>query len=316
MSRRAAIAAALVLAACGQASNAAPRLAAATGPLTRRARLRYEVNGRAFPLPLVGGTIRGRPVLMLVDTGANSHFVAGWFARRLGIPMRKVGDIGTDHVGKPVATYRVDRPEIAIDGWGKLDATLALATEVPELIERLGIGAFISPQRLSEEGDAVLLDLPKGEMRAVWAEETDLGTDGEPALLDATTCEDNGAVHGLAFVVPTKIESENVRLLLDTGAPHTDVFLSAAGRLTEGSVPNKDVIYSASGKITARKLKDARLTTGTFTKRVDLDLIEGSSEASCPRDGVLAMDVLRGCTILLGRRRVQARCIAPAVVSR
>src|SRR5690606_2650081 len=71
--------------------------------LGRRATLRYEIRGRAFPLPLVSGKIAGRPALMLVDTGANSHVIAGWFARKLALPMKKLGDIGTDHVGKSIA---------------------------------------------------------------------------------------------------------------------------------------------------------------------------------------------------------------------
>jgi hypothetical protein len=74
----------------------------------RKAKLRYEIHGRPFPLPLVTGTIAGQPVLMLVDTGANSHVIAGWFARKLGLPMKKLGDVGTDHVGKTIATYRID----------------------------------------------------------------------------------------------------------------------------------------------------------------------------------------------------------------
>src|SRR5262249_39747180 len=86
-------------------------------PVTRRAALRFEIRGRGFPLPLVSGTIAGQPVLMLVDTGANSHVIAGWLARKLGLPMKKLGDVGTDHVGKTIATFRIDKPDIALDQW-------------------------------------------------------------------------------------------------------------------------------------------------------------------------------------------------------
>src|SRR5688572_28985383 len=64
-------------------------------PLTRRAALHYDIRGRPFPLPVVAGRISGHPVLMLVDTGANSHVVAAWFARKVGVSMKKLGDIGT-----------------------------------------------------------------------------------------------------------------------------------------------------------------------------------------------------------------------------
>src|SRR5438132_2527545 len=63
------------------APRAAPEPAEHPSPRARRATLRYELKGRKFPLPLVRGTVAGIPTWMLVDTGANSHVVAGWLAR-------------------------------------------------------------------------------------------------------------------------------------------------------------------------------------------------------------------------------------------
>jgi predicted aspartyl protease len=255
---------------------------------------------------------------MLVDTGANSHVVAGWLARKLALPMKKLGDIGTDHVGKSIATYRLDKLDIAIDEWGKLGTTTVLATEVPEVIEKLGIGAFISPQRLDEEGDAVVMDLTKGEIRAAWWDETQSELANNTASQTLVTsdqghaCEENdGPVKGLAFVVPATVDAQRVQLLVDTGAQHSDVFTSspAGQKLAPQSTSNKEPMYTASGKISARKLKGAKLTTGAYSITADIDLIGGSSDASCPRDGVLAMDVLRTCTVLFGRSKIFGRCV-------
>ena len=303
-----------------------PRLATATGPSgaedgprtysPRHAKLKYEIRGRPFPLPLVTGTIAGQPALMLVDTGANSHVIAGWLARKLGLSMKKLGDVGTDHVGKSIATFRVEKPDMAIDDWGTLVPSPVLATDVPEVIEKLGIGAFISPQRLVEEGDAVMLDLLKGELRpALWDEaHYELSARGVPLILGdlGRACEENeGPIKGLAFVVPATIDAQRVDLLVDTGAQHSDIFnTSTAGqRLTAQSTVNKEPMYTASGKISARKLKGARVTAGSFSILTDVDLIAGAGDASCPRDGVLAMDVLRSCALLLGRSKVYGRCV-------
>ena len=304
---------------CGGPAAPEPRLATATGdqkPLTRRALIRYDIRGRPFPLPVVTGTIAGHPVLMLVDTGANSHVVAGWLARKLGLPMKKLGDIGTDHIGKAIATYRLDKLDIRIDDWGKLGTATLLATEVPEAIEKLGIGAFISPQRLDEEGDAVVLDLEKGELRSAWFDEAQraMGDKGTVVIEAGTrTCEEtDGPVHGLAYVVPATIESQKVSLLVDTGAQHSDVFASssAGSQLAPQSATNKEAMYTASGKISARKIKGAHITTGSFASTSDVDLIQGAADTSCPRDGVLAMDVLRDCSLLLGRSKIYGRCLA------
>src|SRR5437762_9818289 len=104
-----------MLTACGSPApgGGAPRLATAApspdiAPKLRHAAVRFEVRGRPFPLPVISGTIAGHPVLMLLDTGANSHVIAGWLARKLHLPMRRLGDIGADHVGAPITAYRVD----------------------------------------------------------------------------------------------------------------------------------------------------------------------------------------------------------------
>jgi hypothetical protein len=314
-------------AATPKSSRGQARLATATPPgpdgegarpaSPRRAKLRYEIHGRPFPLPLVTGTIAGQPVLMLVDTGANSHVIAGWLARKLGLPMKKLGDVGTDHVGKTIATFRIEKPDLAIDEWGPLAPMPVLATDVPEVIEKLGIGVFISPQRLVEEGDSVLLDLAKGELRAAWWDEAhyELSALGVPLVTgEARACEETeGPIKGLAYVLPSAIESQRVDLLIDTGAQHSDVFTTsfAGQRLAAQSTVNKEPMYTASGKISARKLKSARVSSGSFAVTADVDLIAGAADSSCPRDGVLAMDVLRSCALLLGRQRIYGRCVPP-----
>ena len=327
------VAAVASAAACSPAATPPPsrgqaRLATATPPgpdgdpahpaSPRRAKLRYEIHGRPFPLPLVTGTIAGQPVLMLVDTGANSHVIAGWLARKLGLPMKKLGDVGTDHVGKTIATFRIEKPDLAIDEWGTLTPMPVLATDVPEVIEKLGIGVFISPQRLVEEGDSVVLDLAKGELRAAWWDEAryELSATGVPLVLgEARACEETeGPIKGLAYVLPGAVESQRVELLLDTGAQHSDVFTTsfAGQKLTAQSTVNKEPMYTASGKISARKLKSARVSSGSFAVTTDVDLIAGAADSSCPRDGVLAMDVLRSCALLLGRQRIYGRCVPPS----
>ena len=124
-------------------------------------------------------------------------------------------------------------------------------------------------------------------------------------------CEDaEGPVRGLAYVMPSIIEAQKVQLLVDTGAQHSDVFVSspAGQKLLPQSTLNKEAMYTASGPISARKITNARLTTGSFAVSADIDLIQGAADASCPRDGVLAMDVLKSCSLVLGRNKIFGRC--------
>jgi hypothetical protein len=47
---------------------------------------------------------------------------------------------------------------------------------------------------------------------------------------------------------------------------------------------------------------------GDWSMTADIDLVPGAADPACPRDGVVSMDALEGCTLLLGRDRVRGRC--------
>jgi predicted aspartyl protease len=279
----------------------------------RTVKLRFELEGRPFPLPLVHGTVAGHPTWMLVDTGANSHVIAGWLARQVGLPIEKLGDVGTDHAGRSIPTFRVEHPAAVIDDWGPIEDRPMLITDVPDPIERLGIGAFISPQGLGQ-GSAVVLDFPAGEMRLSSYDDAqrDLGRRGRAlSPQGGVACVDTESpIKGLAYVIPGTVEGERVTLLIDSGAQRTDLLLgSRAGHaLFPRSQPNKEQMFAASGRIKTRTLKGARLTVGEWTARADVDLIPGSADPYCPRDGVVSMDVLSSCVLVLGPGRMFGRC--------
>jgi predicted aspartyl protease len=334
--RRVAASLSLLLVACGGAASEAPppevapsaRLAAslpessasavplqeaAFGP--RRVDLRFDLNGRKFPLPLVHGVVAGQPVWMLVDTGANSHVIASWVARRAGITMRKLGDVGSDHTGRAVTAYTVEHPGVAIDGWGPLPDGPMLVTDVPEPIARIGIGAFVSPQWLAAPGEGVVLDLVNREMHtAPWAEAVK-ALDAMPGMAIAPggvrLCEDTASsIKGLAFVLPATIDGHGVDLLLDTGAHRTDLLTtSRAGRVLAGRArPSKEQMYAASGLVRTSLVRAAAVKVGEWSLTTDIDLIPGVADPICPRDGVVSMDALSTCTLLLGRKELRGRC--------
>lgn len=286
--------------------------------VSRRAPIEYAMNGKPFPLPIVSGTIAGQKVRMMLDTGANSHIVAGWFMRKAGLAGKKHSDGGTDHSGTSIETFRIDRPEITIDQWGPVAASLVVATEVPKEIERLGIAAFLSPQALGSSSEAAVLDLARSELRAMpWddatAELAQKESGGGARLLTTGTrlCEqDSGPVHLLSYVVPLTVEAERVWLLVDTGAQFTDVFLSSpvGKKLAPRSVAGKEALFTAAGKTTTRVIEGAEVRSGSFAVKTDVDLIPGGADPWCARDGVVAMDLLRACTLALGRGRIDGVC--------
>ena len=307
-----------IVLACG-ASRPAPiasPAAEAAHPLRapRRFPIAYALEGRPFPLPIARVTVAGVPTLALVDSGANSHVIAGWLARKAGLSTVVMGDMGTDHTGSPIATRRAPRGQIAIESWGPLPDAPALVTEVPEAVARLGIGVFLSPQQLASERYPVLLDLRERELREA-PDEADFRSisRGASALtaLPARACiDEESPLLGRVFVVRGKVRGESVDLLLDTGAQHTDVLASsAAGKaLAPLSAAGSDAVYAASGKVSTRTVQQASVAIGEVAAVVDVDIIAGQQDPFCPRDGVVAMDVLSRCAMLFRDRNVRVVC--------
>ncbi|CAN5255402.1 hypothetical protein BH09MYX1_BH09MYX1_52700 [soil metagenome] len=277
----------------------------------RKVDIEFTIQGRPFPLPLVKASVAGTPTLALIDTGANSTVIAGWLARKTNLTLQRFGDTGTDHTGRSIEMRRALHPQVAIDGWGSLPDEPLLVTDVPDAVTKLGIGVFISPQKLALVGEAIILDFPHKEMRAV-KKGTSLGTLGIALTLDPVAlCEDKDSpIQGLAYVLSGTVDGEAVKLLVDTGAHHSDLLMSSPPgvKLLPRAVDSKEQVYAASGKVTPRTLKDVNVSVGAVEGKLDVDLIPGKKDDFCPRDGVLAMDVLAKCEILLEPDRLVGQC--------
>jgi hypothetical protein len=215
-----------------------------------------------------------------------------------------------------VTAYAVDSVRVVIDDWGPLAGTPVLATDVPDPIARIGIGAFISPQWLEREGDALVLDLSGGEMHeAPWddaARELDGLSGPEIGSSGVRVCRDSAsAIPGLQFILTAQVDGHAADLLLDTGAYRTDLLSasSAARALAARARPSPEPMYAASGLVRTSVVRSARVRVGEWSFTTDIDVVPGVADTACPRDGVVSMDALQSCTLLLGRKGLRGRCV-------
>ena len=177
-----------------------------TGP--RRVALQFELNGRKFPLAARARDRSRASRCGCSSTRARTRTSSRAGSRaRLGLPMRPLGDVGSDHTGRAVTAYTVEHPAWSIDDWGPLADGPMLVTDVPEPIERIGIGAFVSPQWLARPGTRWCSTSPNREMRtAPWDDAVRRSRRCRAARSRraARGCaeDDASAIKGLAFVLP------------------------------------------------------------------------------------------------------------------
>jgi predicted aspartyl protease len=223
----------LALAGC---SNAPPNCA--IHPVTR---LDFQEMGG---LPIVEVQINGRPVKMIVDTGAQRTLLTEAAAKRLDLPV----DIGrfsqTVGVGGPTTEWDV-----------KLDQLVVGGVRFP--VERMAVSGFNIPSR---DGDA-----PEGLLGADILLGFDLDIDfsaGAITLYSARRCQDakppwNVPVIAITayrkqdrILIPLQLDGVAARGLLDTGAEKTTLGSSLAERLgvTDGVMqPDPVVMQNGTG---------------------------------------------------------------------
>lgn len=149
-------------------------------------------------------------------------------------------------------------------------------------------------------------------MRQLRKGETADATPGSALALDPPrACVDKDSpLQGLAFVVRAQIDGNDAELLLDTGAHHSDLLMASkpSKALYSRSDPSQESVYAASGKVTPRTVHAAHIHVGALEVTRDLDLIPGQEDEFCPRDGVLAMDILKRCVLTMDRHTISGLC--------
>lgn len=199
----------------------APKKAAVLAPLPdRHAKLNFKL-GEIVPVPLVHGTISGEPTWMLLDSGAGTHFMSDWMAKRANVKQRKTRTEVADHARVTLNVTLADRSLITIEQWGRLIPGELLVVDGDEggIAARAGIGVVLSPQEL-EDDRVVIMELDRGEIR------TGTETEAVRALAARKVDFDPDDIeycHGV-FSIAAKVEGEAVRLTVDTGSADTDLF--------------------------------------------------------------------------------------------
>jgi hypothetical protein len=59
-----------------------------------------------------------------------------------------------------------------------------------------------------------------------------------------------------------------------------------------------------------RVFKNGKLVLGEVEVTVDVNVLAGANDPFCPRDGVVAMDVLRRCVLVFGPASMTGTCKA------
>jgi predicted aspartyl protease len=292
-------------------------------PTSSRAELRFEErDGRRFPLALVHVDVRGRPISMIVDTGATDHVLARWVARAQAVHSVPSAPF-TGGAGGAVPAERATDLAMRVEGFAKTIDSPVFVLDLPPVFEQLGIGGILSPQRLAAAGQAVSIDFEEGALTVGPSEALRawLGRQGTPLPLGSNSeCWDRSRPDvGWKYVLPILIEGHPTRLVLDTGASTTGLNrTSQAGRAVANRAQHDGgVSYTIEGGAPVTTARAVAFSAGQVRGHLEVDLTDSIAPPQCPtREGNLGMDFLRQCAMVLDGAEAMVRCRLPQPPSR
>ena len=111
------------------------------------------------------------------------------------------------------------------------------------------------------------------------------------------------------FVVPATLDGHAAVLELDTGAETSSVRVSSsAGEALDARAEPTREAAGVGSSTSARVARGTAIAVGDVTMNTDVKLVTGDEELACPSDGLLGMDVLKRCTLVLTRLQAVVRC--------
>lgn len=266
---------------------------------------------KGFPSPLVKARIAGHEALFLIDSGAGVNVFADWYARLAKIPTETATDATATGSGGKTTTVRAAHQ---VQGhWSdgqRFTLNEAIVVVFPPLFEALHLGGLVSPQLLAPTGTAAVLDLqiPSLEFKPFAGAMSDLHL-SQSILISQQVCRnpDSKFVNRL-YLASVSTAGVTESMLIDTGATktifsteskiaHTIDLDSEPGPRSEG----------VGGDVNGRRIvRNVQLFRGN--RAVTLNPSIGEVSASCDAKGLLGMDALRSCVLLLGDSKMAFSC--------
>jgi hypothetical protein len=271
------------------------------------------MTAQGFPSPLVRVRIAEHEAIFLVDSGASTHVLADWFVKKAGISSAETDSTAQGSSGKTTRERVVHQLE---GHWGdgqSFNLNEAVVVAFPRYFESLRIGGLVSPQLLAPPGTAAVLDLkiPALHFSPFARALSDLQLSELPPVAIGRTqaCRNRESVLvNRQYVTRVSLGRAADLMLVDTGATKTILSRdSKIAQVVEGRNETSAPSESVGGEVDARRMvRGVRLLRGG--KSIALDPSIGGVSASCNAKGILGMDALRGCVLVLGASDLALSC--------
>jgi Aspartyl protease len=266
---------------------------------------------KGFPNPLLKARIAGHEALFIVDSGASLNLLAAWFAEVAKIPTSATTDSTVNGSGGKASVPRVAhrlRGQWSDGQRFSLNETMVIA--FPPYFKSLHLGGLISPQFLAPVGTAAVLDLKTPSLRFLpFARAlSDLQQSKPSPVLLPLKQECHSKAADRVYLAPVTTAGVTDLVVVDTGATKTmfSEESNIAQQIGGGSEPGPRS-EGFGGEVNGQRMvRDVQLLRGG--RIVALNPSIGQTAAPCDAKGLLGMDALRSCLLILADNEMVFTC--------
>lgn len=266
---------------------------------------------QGFPNPLVKARIAGHEAIFIVDSGASVNVFADWYVDVAGIPAVKSDSAAVDNSGKTAPEQLVHRLQGRWSDGQRFSLNEAIVIAFPPLFKSLHLGGLVSPQLLAPPRMAALLDLRVPSLRFVSfaRAQADLRQSKAPVQFDLTQpCRNaDSKLVNRVYVAPATTAGVTDLMLVDTGA--TGTIFSGRSKIVQAIGSGSELgprSEGVGGEASGRMLRNVQLLRGG--RIVTLNPSIGEISGRCGVQGILGMDALHSCSLVLGEKEMAFSC--------
>ena len=265
---------------------------------------------KGFPSPLVKARIAAHEALFIVDSGASVNVLADWYAKVAKIPTTTATGAATGAGGKTTAVQTAHRLRGHWSNGQAFTLKEAIVVAFPPIFETLHLAGLMSPQLLAPEGTAAVLDLkiPSLKFKLFARSMSDLHL-SQPIKVPQQVCRnpDSQFVNRL-YLAPVATAGVTDLVQIDTGA--TKTIFSVDSNIAHAIETNSELgprSEGLGGEVNGQRMvRNVQLLRGG--KTVALNPSIGAVTAPCDAKGLLGMDALRSCLLVLGNSEMAFSC--------
>jgi hypothetical protein len=268
---------------------------------------------QGFPSPLIKAEIGGHEALFIIDSGSSVNVLADWYAEEAEIPIRESSSTVKGSGGMETGTRSAFQLQGRWSDGRQFALKEALVVAFPQLFKSLHLGGLLSPQLLAPAGTAAVVDLRIPTLRfasfarALSELQRSKSSSGPHALSRVCENADSKFVNR-QYLTPVTAAGVTDLMLVDTGATKT-IFSDDAkiAHAIESASEPGPFSQGVGGEVNARRIvHGVQLLRGG--RAIELNPSIGEVSAYCGAKGILGMDALRHCLLILGDKKMALDC--------